>query len=404
MTHHGAAATGQQDAADDETQRQKEIDARLLDGLRDGKWLDGATFKPLQFAVPGLVPEGSGILIAPPKAGKSWLALDFLLAVASEGGRALGTIPTGSARDVLYLALEDGDRRMQSRCRVLLGDGDAIPPKFHYKTRIEAGMVIVTIEAFLRACPDTALVVIDTLGKVMPAAIAGESAYQRDYRIGGALKTIADNHPGLALLVIHHDRKAMSDDFVDSVSGTHGIAGAADTIIVLSRPRNSNEGLLKITGRDIEENEFAIYMADGSWNLHGKTLDEAADYAAQQHDTENLGDRSKDVIDYVNKHPDGVKGADVERDLNLGPKQGGTYLSRLFNAGKIRKLSRGLYVPLSQSGVGTVGSVGADHSNTGTSNTSNSSNSGRGWAGDGSPSLQLVPDLSSDPDNEIEDL
>ena len=91
--------------------------AKLLSTLRDGAWLDRQEFPPLAYAVPGLVPEGSVLLVGPPKIGKSWLVLTIALAAAS-GGKALGLdIPK---RPVLYLALEDGDRRLQDRCRRLL--------------------------------------------------------------------------------------------------------------------------------------------------------------------------------------------------------------------------------------------------------------------------------------------
>jgi hypothetical protein len=40
---------------------------------------------------------------------------------------------------------------------------------------------------------------------------------------------ICDARPGMALVMLHHDRKASSDNFVDDVLGTNGIAGAADT-------------------------------------------------------------------------------------------------------------------------------------------------------------------------------
>src|ERR1700677_2927422 len=116
------------------------------------------------------------------------------------------------------------------------------------------------------------MVVIDTLGKVMPPAIPGESAYQRDYRVGSALKRIADDNPGLSVVVLHHDRKAASEDFVDSVSGTHGLAGSADTVVVLARKRQSNEGVLMVTGRDVEENEYALTMQDAAWRLDGADL------------------------------------------------------------------------------------------------------------------------------------
>jgi hypothetical protein len=51
-----------------------------------------------------------------------------------------------------------------------------------------------------------------------------ETIYQRDYRIGSALKKISDENAGMSLLVNHHDRKAQADDFVDTISGSHGAA------------------------------------------------------------------------------------------------------------------------------------------------------------------------------------
>lgn len=80
------------------------------------------------------------------------------------------------------------------------------------------------------------LVILDTLGKVMPPALQGETSYGRDYRIGSVLHGLCDAHPGAALLVNHHDRKASAEDFVAAVSGTNGLAGAADTVIMLARP------------------------------------------------------------------------------------------------------------------------------------------------------------------------
>src|SRR5215213_1407987 len=96
---------------------------RLLATLRTGAWLDAQEFPPLTYAVPGVIPEGSVLLVGAPKIGKSWLVLTIALAAAA-GGQALSIqVPK---RPVFYLALEDGDRRLQDRCRRLLA-GDAIP-------------------------------------------------------------------------------------------------------------------------------------------------------------------------------------------------------------------------------------------------------------------------------------
>jgi len=91
----------------------------LLAALRDGKWLQEQQFPPLRYHIPGIIAEGLTVLAGAPKVGKSWFVLALLLARAS-GGRALGAVQVSHAEDVLYLALEDGDRRMQARCRVLL--------------------------------------------------------------------------------------------------------------------------------------------------------------------------------------------------------------------------------------------------------------------------------------------
>ena len=142
----------------------------LLAGLRSGAWLDVQDFPPLCYAVPGIIPEGSVLLVGPPKIGKSWLVLTVALA-ASDGGKALGLdIPK---RPTLYLALEDGDRRMQDRCRRLL-HSQPIPRSFQYLTRVDHGRVLDTVAAWLDLQADPALVILDTLGKVMPPALNGE--------------------------------------------------------------------------------------------------------------------------------------------------------------------------------------------------------------------------------------
>jgi len=326
-------------------------DPSLLASLRNGAWLDAQEFDPLAFAVPGIIPEGLTLHVGAPKIGKSWMVLAHSLAIAS-GGYTLGRIQVGPARPVLYLALEDGDRRLQERCRRLLGPGEPIPALLDYITRVEVGRVLDTIVAWLSSYGTMRpLVVLDTLGKVMPPALQGESAYQRDYRVGNALLLLCDRHPGMSLLVNHHDRKASSDDFVDSVSGTNGLAGAADTIVVLCRDRNETAGLLKVTGRDIPEGEYALQFRDGyCWQLDGDDLGAAADRAqkvrATTRATAAVGDRMIDVVLYAYGHPDGVRRGEVAQALEVEPDTAGVYLARAVEMGRLKRAARGLYTPV----------------------------------------------------------
>lgn len=308
-----------------------EHDGHLIADARDGVWLTAQDFPALAWAVDGLVSEGLSLLVAAPKAGKSWLALALLLAVASPDGVALGAIKTGPARRVFYLALEDSDRRIQERCRALLGEGEKIPDLFCYQTRVEHGTVLGTIDAWMRRYPDTALIVIDTLGRVMPPAYQGESAYQRDYRVGAALKARADDYSGLSIIVSHHDRKAAVDDFVDSVSGTHGLAGAADTIMVLARRRQAADAVLKVTGRDVPEDEYALAIIDGtSWQANGGSLAAAADKARERKEAQALSPKMAEVLAVIREHPEGIRAGELAERFG---KAVHTYFARLSPPG-----------------------------------------------------------------------
>lgn len=367
-------------------------DEALLAAIRNGSWLDVQNFPALQYAIPGIIPEGFALLAGPPKAGKSWLILSFLLAIAT-GGAALGKIPLGDPRRVLYLALEDGDRRMQDRCRAVLGDAP-IPGLFDYITRVETGTVVSLIEAYMRRRPETALVVIDTLGKVMPPAAQGETTYQRDYRVGGRLKAISDTNPGLALVALHHDRKAESDDFVERVSGTNGLAGAADSIIILSRKRKAKEGVLAVTGRDVHEDEYALLMsADGAWMLDGDTLAEASARVEQRQENA-LSDTTSDVLTYIRAA--GPGGAATKDLVDKFGKDVYTYLARQVDAGRLTKPKRGLYIA---SGLtdNTVRSVSLSETQVGQSRASDTSDTTSEPTGKPLTSLSDTSDTSDTP-------
>lgn len=330
-----AAAIGRTDDETDDAVRRRRADPDgLLAGLRSGWELEGLELPALRFAVPGLVPaEGLTLLVGAPKRGKSWLILDVALAVAA-GGKALGAVNVEPAT-TLYLALEDSDRRMKARARHLLGPGQPIPADFHYLTRMaHPARLLDTLRAFVVAHPDTALIIIDTLARVRPRTPAGMSMYDHDYLVASALKDLADTH-GVALVVVHHDRKAKSEDYVDDASGSHGLTGAADTIIVLDRPRGDADGVLKVTGRDVEEREYAMRMVGGAWQmLDGPPPDLS------------LGERSARVLAHVNAHQDGQRAEDVATALDLDQDTVRRYLSRLAEAGRLHRADRGLYTPV----------------------------------------------------------
>ena len=226
-----------------------------------------------RWAVNGLIPEGLSVLAGKPKLGKSWMAVDVMIAIA-EGGKTLDYVEVNKG-DVLYLALEDGPRRMRDRLQkmhVPYARPDLGSHLFftHQSPRQDEGGK-GAVERWLVEHPDARLVVIDTWAKFKPTRKGRKDLYEEDYRDASDLKELADKHH-IAILAIHHARKAFAEDAVDEVSGSNGLTGAADTILTLRRNRNRKDAALSITGRDVEEKELAVWFDRNTcrWEVRGE--------------------------------------------------------------------------------------------------------------------------------------
>jgi AAA domain len=248
------------------------------------------TFPDPRFAVVDLIPEGLAFMAGAPKLGKSWMGLGLGIAVAA-GGRALGRIAVEPG-PVLYLALEDGPRRLQSRLRTLLGP-DTAPEGLHLETewaRLDAGGA-ERIDGWLEANPYARLVLIDVWPRIRPRTDRRTDHYQADYEAAAQLQALATGR-GVAMVALYHTRKAEAEDFVETVQGTFGTAGAADTIIVVKRSRGQADATLYVTGRDVSERELALRFTPeaGTWDLLG----DAAEYG--------LGETRRELLDAIRAH------------------------------------------------------------------------------------------------------
>ena len=327
---------------------EKHSPAALLSGLVNAADLDKMQFDPLTEHVPGLIVEGFTLFVGPPKVGKSWMVGDIACGCAY-GGRVLGAIPV-PARPVLLMSLEDSNRRLQSRLQKITR-GEPLPRNLDILTVVRPNLLLATIIEWLNRHQDSApLVVLDTLGKARHRPTTNGNQYQEDYGFAGAIKEIVDTVPGAALVAIHHTRKQGADDFLDTVSGTQGIAGAADSVLVLSRKRKSDEGVLSVTGRDIEENEYAVRTEGGLWSLDGQDILDAAatvDTRRERAAESKLGDRKLDAIKFVNSR-NSTTPAELAEHLDIDNKIAGTRLRELFEAGHIARPRHGACQKCSQ--------------------------------------------------------
>lgn len=263
-----AAATAERSEGGDERRR------RATGAGIDAADLLALELAPLSWVVPDLVPEGTTILASPPKVGKSCLVYQVCVE-AAVGGDLFGRRVTPGS--VLYLALEDGQRRGQDRLRAALAGRTM--PRGRLEVRWSSPTLGAGLEAdliaWLDAHPDAVLVAIDTLQKTRGRTSGNRNAYEVDVEDLGRLQSIFRDRQ-VALVIVHHAAKAAHDDFLASVSGTYGITGSADTIIVIRRKRRETFGTILVTGRDVPEAELSVRFDGLLWSAAPAALAEAS--------------------------------------------------------------------------------------------------------------------------------
>jgi hypothetical protein len=77
----------------------------------------------------------------------------------------------------------------------------------------------------------------------------------------------------VSILVLHHANKLNPSDFRDSASGAMSLIGGADNHWSLKREALGSDAVLRITGRDVEEQELAMQFKDGYWSVLGTAVE-----------------------------------------------------------------------------------------------------------------------------------
>lgn len=315
--------------------------------------LDKMDLPPVQWAVPGLLPAGLSFLVAAPKMGKSWMALDLCLAVAAGGewlGRKVNQGPT------LYLDLEDSANRAQARMRTLLDGFTAAPETctFRLLAPILGPDLFKILDEWIAANPGAKVVCIDTFQKIKPATGKNETSYSADYRICAPLQSWAQQH-NICVLLVHHTKKGTgSADIFEGINGSQGLMGSADAVLMLTKGdgRFAEEATLSVTGRDVDMEQYAARFNKAScrWELLGTveeqarqsfesnpavltikeltaggewkgTVQELAEEVLERYPDTDLPETAQGLRSYFSKVWPNLKYAGIEHKANRGAKQ-----------------------------------------------------------------------------------
>jgi hypothetical protein len=278
--HRGTASDGQPHQSG-KTTHDPTTQTRTVPASMTARQLLDLDLPPIKWIVPSLIPEGGLLLAGRPKGGKSWLALQLCLSIAE--GASVWSHFAATQAETLYVALEDGQRRLQSRLQRLAGSERLIGHGLHlaWEWPTLGQGCIDSLERWLDLHPAVRLVAVDTLTRVRDrsATVSRGNSYEMDYDSVSPFTRIGQER-GICVGIVHHTRKPKEsekdeDDPFDAISGTTGLSGAADLLMVLRRPPGSSEARLYTRGRDTEDQTLQLCWDSDLclWSVHsGPTL------------------------------------------------------------------------------------------------------------------------------------
>ncbi len=287
-----------------------------------------------KWAVKGIIPEGTTIIAGPPKLGKSVFSLNISVAVA-EGGKALSHFDVERGA-VLYLALEDGERRIKERLRRLtkgrLSDKLEVVTKW---PRLNEGG-LEAIEEWIKRHSDPRLLMVDTFKRIRPLPRRSKDAnlYDEDYDAVVQLTDLTTQYC-VALGLVAHTRKAEADDVLAMISGTYGLTGAADGALVLARQRGSRMATMNVIGRDVEEQELALEFDPERflWSVKGKA--------------EEVGrsDERKKILDLLKQAKEPLTPGEIAEFLDKQKVSTRTLLFKMRDKGEVALFGKKYQLP-----------------------------------------------------------
>lgn len=264
-----------------------------------------------------------------PKSGKSTIACALTDAVSAGAGAFLGRRVTEGA--VVYVSEEGAGtlvHKLPASDRVRVLTRDAAWPKPTWPTLIAAAVAEAKHVGAV-------LLVIDALSFWAGFAEGQEKDAGSAQAVMNALA--AATAAGLAVLVVHHQRKAGGEDG-DAVRGSGAIFGAADVLLEVERAGEDappTQRRLVSTGRWPQAAPVLLADRDpasGAWRVIGE--------AAGRFEAAGLGARER-ILQGLPEGGDGTTEGELAQVLGLDPRKIGKPLRELVDDGLIDRSGGG---------------------------------------------------------------
>ena len=277
--------------------------------------------EPVKLCDPWAI-EGVNIIAGRPKLGKTTLERQKL-ASAATGSPFLDSTFTNPVK-CAFLSLEEGELLCRAKFRMAGFPDEALAAiqLFFDWPRGQTGVDL--LDRYLCANRDVRLVCIDSLTRFRVIPDVRVPAFMADYDAVNALHDMSKKHPGVCIDVIHHTRKAKSEDPIDDISGTYGLTAAADSYLVM---RHHADGALMFAGGRLwsrEESEYKIQRSGQQrWEMLGPNL--------------GLTDEQAQTLRHVRSAVGGTSGAKLAEELGITRQSAWQRLDSLLEKGFVVK-------------------------------------------------------------------
>lgn len=264
--------------------------------------------------------EGINIIAGRPKLGKTTLERQKLAAAAT-GGDYLDS-KFNSPIKCAFLSLEEGELLCRLKFKAAGFPESALASiQLHFEwPRGDSGVQL--LDRYLTENPDIRLVCIDSLTRFRMIPDVRMPAFMADYDAINLLHEMAKKHPGVVIDVIHHTRKAKSDDPIDDVSGTYGLTAACDSVTVLRH--HADGALMYVAGRMWTRSENQYLMRRGerqSWQFVGVNL--------------GLTDQQAQAYEIIKADSFGIGGKELGDKLGITQPSAWYLINQLQEAGVV---------------------------------------------------------------------
>ena len=238
-----------------------------------------------------------------------------------------------------YLMLEGSLRGLKRRISAML-QGEPFPTNLHIVKRwpsVQDGGVDLLYQ-WIEKYSDTRLIIIDTLKLIRGKTDSRRNIYDTDYE---ALHPFSElyEETGVSSVIIHHaNKRASDDDVVDQVSGSTGLSGAVENVMVLVR--EGRQMILKVRPREEEEMDLAV---DFNPVLKSFTLQGDAALVAKTEERQN-------ILDVLLKADGPMRPTDIAAITEQKPNNVTQLLFKMKDEGKVMQPKYGFYAITDKTG------------------------------------------------------